>query len=263
MHVVELYTYPIKSARGIALSRATLDDAGIQFDRRFMFVDADGNFLTQRVYPRMALIEVTLHDDSVRARAPGLGEVDVPLDDGVLTGEREVNIWRDRCVAHVVSREATDFAREFFGIDADLVRMPSTPTRSVDSRFVDGFRGIGFADAFPLLVASRASLDAVNATLATPIPMRRFRPNIVVDGTTAFAEDAWRALRVGDLTLTLPKPCERCVIVNVDPESGTSTPEALRALAKLHTVGGRVLFGQNAIHDRAGELRVGDVAVAI
>lgn len=263
MNVVELYTYPIKSARGIALSRATLDDAGIQFDRRFMFVDADGSFLTQRVHPRMALIEVSIHDAFVRMRARDFGDVDLALDDHVRTGERDVKVWRDRCLAHTVSREATDFAREFFGIDADLVRMPSTPTRSVDSRFVDGVRGIAFADAFPLLVASRASLDAVNATLATPIPMRRFRPNIVVDGTTAFAEEAWRALRVRDLTLTLPKPCERCVIINVDPESGTSTPEALRALAKLHTVGGRVLFGQNAIHDRAGELRVGDVAVAI
>ena len=147
VRIVELHTYPVKSARGVALSRAVLDDGGVALDRRFMFVDSDGKFLTQRVHPRMALIDVRIHASHIDVLAPNVGTVALPLDDGQRVGEREVTVWGDRCTVHVVSRDATEFARAFFGFDADLVRMPSVPTRSIDSRYVEGKRGLGFAPA--------------------------------------------------------------------------------------------------------------------
>ncbi|MBK8173278.1 MAG: MOSC domain-containing protein [Sandaracinaceae bacterium] len=258
MHVSALHVYPVKSAAGLALDRAELDDRGILHDRAFMFVNAKGEFLTQREHPRMALIRTTLTKDTLQLDAPDLPSISLPLERSHLAPQMRVKVWSDSCLASVASDDANAWATAFFGEVAHLVCMPQTTKRRVDTRYVSENRNVRFADGFPLLVTNQASLEALNARLARPISMSRFRPNIVIAGGSAFEEDGWRRLQVGELILECVKPCSRCVIVNIDPESSFSRPEPLAALAAIHRVRNRVLFGQNALNDKPGVIAVGD-----
>jgi uncharacterized protein YcbX len=260
VHVSELYLYPIKSLRGIPLERAQLDERGLQHDRRWMLVDANGVFISQREAHQLALVDVALSAHVLAISAPGMDVLRIPLHaEGPPTRTR---IWRDVVDAVPVSAEADAWFSMFLGSTCRLVYMPPATRRIVDRAYVEQERIVGFADAFPLLIIGQGSLDELNVRLQhsgeQAVPMRRFRPNIVVAESPPFAEDGWQHIRIGDVDVDVVKPCARCVITTIDPETAAAGKEPLRTLSMFRKEGSKVLFGQNAVHRRPGTIAVGD-----
>lgn len=255
--VSALYVYPIKSCGGVYLDAARIARHGFELDRRWMLVDATGSFLTQRTMPRMALVRVAIDEDALRVSAPGMPALRVPFgrsDGWPLTTE----IWGDRPKAVTVDPTADAWFGRFLGVECRLVHMPDDALRRVDPDHAEAGDRVAFADGFPFLLTSEASLVDLCARAAMPLDMRRFRPNLVVSGFGPWAEDGWRRIRVGATEFRVAKPCGRCVVTTVDQDTAEVSKEPLRTLATFRKVGSKVLFGQNLIHDGEGVVRVGD-----
>ena len=262
LHLTEINIYPIKSARGISLPSAHLDDLGLELDRRWMVVDEQGNFLTQRTLPKMALINVALKENHLLISSRGLSELSIPFRTSSVEMLR-VQVWNDSLDAIDAGQDAASWFTELLGLRCRLVQMPENPSRFVDSKYASVNSPVSFADAFPLLLVSEKSIEDLNARLAEPVPMNRFRPNLVIDGTSAFEEDAWHALRIGSVLFRVAKPCARCTVPNVDQDTGQSGKEPICTLSTFRTRDSKVYFGQNLIHEARGILIVGDIAQAI
>jgi uncharacterized protein YcbX len=250
-----LYHYPIKSCRGAALDEAIVGPRGIVADRHWMVVDAGGNFLSQRELPRMALIEPRLGGGMLEVQAPGMEPLS--LQTGSDGARRDVTVWDDRCVAVDEGDTAADWFTTFLGESARLVRMPDDEVRRVDPTYASPQDQVGFADGFSFLLTSRASLEELNRRLEIPLPMNRFRPNIVIDGGEPFEEDRWRTISIDGISFTVAKPCARCAITTTDQNTAERSKEPLRTLATFRKADAGVMFGQNLIHNGTGVLRVG------
>lgn len=251
-----LYFYPVKSLRGVSLERAPVGSRGIQLDRHWMVVDGAGKFITQRQYPRMALISTALTPGALRLSAPAMPDMEVP----VASGEGEtasVQVWGDHCLARSAGDAPANWLSRFLGVDCRLFFMPESTERAVDPDYATAHDRVGFADGFPFMLISQASLDDLNGRLDTPLPMQRFRPNLVVTGCEPYAEDSWRRIRVGEITFRVAKPCSRCAIPAIDPETAEKGAEPLRTLSRYRREGNQVYFGQNLLHDGSGELKIG------
>jgi uncharacterized protein YcbX len=250
-----LHVYPVKSLRGVSLSRAVVGDRGLEHDRRFMVVDEASRFLTQRTLPRMSLVDVALGGEALRLAAPGMDGLAIPLRP--TSGEpRVVEVWRSRCEALSLGDAPARWLSRFLGVRCSLVYMPDATVRETDPAHGPG--RVGFADAYPFLLASSASLREL-AQRGADIPMERFRPNIVVDGAPPFAEDGWLRLRIGAIGFRVTKACVRCSVTTVDSAIGAvAGPEPLRTLATFRRGGDGVLFGVNLVHDAVGAIAVGD-----
>lgn len=247
----------MKSARAEHLREARLDAFGIEQDRRWAVLGDTGRVLTQRECPVLATLSAeitaeglelrTMDGDRLRVRRPDVGEPRVA-----------VGIWNDTTEGASTDEGSAEWISRFLDRPARLVYMPESVERSVSPRFARPGDRLGFADGFPLLLTNEASLAALNERLATRIPMDRFRANLVVVGARPFAEDGWSRLRAGGVTVRVVKPCARCVVTTVDQETGIRGEEPLRTLADFRKRDGKVLFGQNLIHDGPGTVRVGD-----
>ena len=252
-----VYVYPIKSCGGISLTNAALDATGLLHDRRWMLVDEGGGFMSQRRHPRMALISSLLTPDRLVVSAPGMQDLEVPLE-----GEHEeridVEVWGDVQHGEPVGGYADRWFGRFLGTRCWLVRKPEDDVRPVNSACARSGDQTSFADAFPLLLISEASLEDLNRRLGSPIPMNRFRPNLAVRGCGPYAEDGWEEVRVGDAVFRVVEPCARCAITTVDQGSGERGKEPLRTLATYRKAQGEVWFGRNLIHPSQGTVRVGD-----
>ncbi len=245
MHISGLWYYPIKSGAGVALTEAVLDERGIVGDREFMVVDESGGFLTQREAPLLAVVEW---------HAP---TVVTPIGRAIIDPgpQREVTVWDYTGPAVDCGDGVAGLLSDFLGRRVRLVRTPPEHARRSD----DGRTGVGFADGYPLLLIGEASLGMLNARLPQPLPMNRFRPNIVVAESTPFAEDSWRHIQLGSVPAEVVKPCKRCAITRVDQATGIrGDGEPLRTLGTFRKVKGGVIFGQNVVHDGLGTLRVGE-----
>lgn len=256
MVLTALYRYPVKSLRGECHSRLDVGRRGLLGDRDWMVVDEAGRFVTQRQQPQMALISATrLDGDSLRLSAPGCEPIFVPDAPG--PPRVDVKVWRDTLTADEAAPEASAWLSEFLRCAVRLVRFPDDVERLVDPEFADDADRVGFADGFPFLLISQGSLDHLNARLAEPVPMQRFRPNLVVDGCDAHAEDGWSRLRIGDIEFRVAKPCSRCIIPTIDIETGNRSQEPLQSLAAYRKRDNKIFFGQNLLHDGSGSLEVG------
>jgi uncharacterized protein len=257
MRVAELHIYPVKGAAGIAVPRLGLEAAGPADDRRWMIVDAGGGFVTQREHPHLVLVRVTLEPDALVLQSPAAGTARVPRQaDGAV---RRVRVWGDEVDAVDTGDAAADVLSRHLGLPVRLVHLPDWSVRPVDPDYGQPGDRVSFADGFPLLLIGQASLDALNARLAEPVPMLRFRPNVVVRGAAAaHAEDTWRAVRLGSVECDVVKPCARCVVTTVDQATGVTGAEPLRAMAQYRRWDGKVWFGQNVVHRGTGTLAVGD-----
>jgi hypothetical protein len=269
--IAALYVYPIKSCAGIAVDAMRFDALGPVDDRRWMLVDDDDEFVTQRELPRLALVRPARVDGGLRVLAPGMPALTVAGRGGE---RRATRVWDDRCAGFDEGTEARAWFSEFLGRPVRLLRFDATAPRAASRSWVGEAAGrpgalTRFSDGYPLLVVSRASLAALNARLAShgmpEAPVQRFRPNVVVDGLDAFEEDTLDALAAagGGPVLRIVKPCTRCTITEVDPQAGRHEPGMLQVLATFRadpTLGGAVTFGQNAIVAGGldGALRVGD-----
>jgi uncharacterized protein YcbX len=251
----DLRLYPIKSCGGIAVDEWEVDERGLRHDRRWMLVDETGSFMSQRKLPRMALIKVRLESDGLVVDAPGMSSLQVPF--GPPDGKPMLaRVWNDLVEAQTVDDDS--WFSEFLEASCKLVYLPDESVRPVDPAYAEPGDLVSLADGFPFLLISEASLADLNARLEQPLPMDRFRPNLVVGGCEPFAEDGWRGVRIGRLTFRVVKPCARCTITTVDQESATKGKEPLRTLVRFRRAGNKVLFGQNLIHDGTGTLRIGD-----
>lgn len=252
-----LNLYPIKSARGIALSEWDVDDFGLRYDRRWMVVDGGGEFISQRTHPQLALVIPSIEDGALKIEGPGRPPLRVPLDPLPAIATR-VSIWEHSCSASWLGEGPARWFSDFLGCPASLVHMPASTIRPANPVFAPAGTRVSFADAYPFLLISEASLVDLNRRLRVPLPMNRFRPNLVVAGCEPYEEDDWRSIRIGEIPLEIVKPCDRCVITTTDQMTAERGKEPLRTLATYRNVDGKVLFGQNVVHRGRGRLQVGD-----
>ncbi|MFV2059937.1 MAG: MOSC domain-containing protein [Gammaproteobacteria bacterium] len=270
LKVSELALYPVKSCAQITVNATRVDNFGLQNDRRWMVVDQQGKYITQRQQSRMCLIQVELiktessnskHDYSIRLTAP-----DMPALNVVIPGSPtslKVKIWHDNCNAFDCGPEAAQWLSRFLMVPCQLVFFPENEIRQVDVNFADAGDRTAFSDGFPLLLISEASLDNLNSKLDVAIPMKRFRPNIVVTGCNPFDEDNWKMLRIGELLLRVVKPCSRCVIPSIDTETGERGNEPTKTLLTFRKHNTKIFFGQNVIASNPGNIAVGDTVEII
>lgn len=257
-----IYIYPVKSCRGISLASAALDFWGLHYDRNWMVVDANGRFLTQREEPRLALVETLLEPGSLRLKAPESEDLVISLLPAV-HAEVAVRVWRDDCQAKDQGEEAASWFSHYLQRPCRLVRMGEQFIRGVDPVYARRPAQVSFADGYPLLLISEASLADLNQRLATPLPMNRFRPNLVVSGCEPYAEDGWKAVQIGAVGFDLVKPCARCAITATDQVTTVRGKEPLQTLATYRRGEEGVNFGQNVIHQSQGSVRVGDPVVLV
>jgi uncharacterized protein YcbX len=230
---------------------------GLEGDRRMMAVTPEGRFLTQRERPRLALVTPTLAGETLSLSAPGADGVTLPILKSGLTVP--VDIWRSKGVQAVDQGEtAAEWLSDWLGTPARLVRIAEGYLRRLDEKYaVNVDDHTGFADGFPILIASEGSLADLNSRLETPLPMDRFRPNLVVRGCEPFAEDTWSRVRIGDVEMAVVKPCARCVVTTIDKGTLERSKEPLKTLASYRRQGSGVMFGQNVIPLNEGRLRLG------
>ncbi len=260
-HVAEIRIYPVKGLRGHAVPEATVEPWGLAGDRRYMVVDAAGRFITKRERPRMAVVEAGFVPGGIALSGAGQGRI-VVAEPGAEAPRAKVTVWRDRVAARDAGAEAASWLSAALGVACRLVHMPDPAAdRPVDPDFAEPSDRVSFADGFPLLVTNTASLADLNARLADPVGMDRFRTNIAVEGAEPWAEDGWQRLRVGAVAFAGPKDCARCAVTTVDQDTGAKSErnEPIRTLAGFRRkAGGRIIFGQNLIPRSAGRISVGD-----
>jgi len=257
IRIKELYIYPLKSARGIALRHASVEGRGLRFDRRWMVVDATGTFISQRTHPLLSHVDVSVDGMHLTLSAHRHGEVRLPLYPASAI-RRPVTVWDDVVSAMGADREADEWVSGLLGEPCSIVYFPDDARRPVDATYARHHEQTAFSDGFPVLVVGQASLDALNERLAEPVSMDRFRPNIVVEGSEPFAEDAWGTIMAGGTVLEIVKPCARCVITTIDQRTGHKGTEPLATLAGFRKTGGNILFGQNALVRTPGTIGAGD-----
>jgi uncharacterized protein YcbX len=255
--------FPVKSCAPLVLDHATVEARGLAGDRRWMVVDAHGKFVTGRQLARLTLIHPHPDGTALRLEAPGMPDlrIDAPPADGPRI---DTAVWEAAVAPLLADATAHAWLSNFLGAELRLVHMDAACMRPVKAMY-EGRYGrdedeVSLADAFPLLLISQAALDHLNTKLAQPVPMLRFRPNLVVAGTAAHAEDGWKRIRIGEIEFELPKACTRCVFTTVDFERGERDPsgEPLRTLTTYRRTPDGVTFGQNLIPRGRGTLRVGD-----
>ncbi|MCA6092624.1 MOSC domain-containing protein [Streptomyces sp. SCA3-4] len=263
-----VHFYPVKSMAGCAPGEAAVEPWGLAGDRRWMLATPDGRFITQRQEPRLALASAEpLPGGGVRLTAPGLAPLDVPVPPhGDEAGTTPVEIFEDKVEAVRAGAAADAWLTAYLGNETRLLHMDDPARRRpVDPRYAAPGDTVSFADGYPLLLTTTASLRELNSLIAAgdhpgegPLPMNRFRPNVVVDGTEPWAEDGWRRVRIGEVAFRVVKPCGRCVVTTTDQRTAERGKEPLRTLARHHRIGKKLVFGQNLIPEHTGVVRVGD-----
>jgi uncharacterized protein len=220
-------------------------------------VNPSGEFLSQRTHPRLSLVIPSMEDGELRISAPEMPPLALPLrpTDAVTT---RVSIWGQTCAASWQGEDAAGWFSEYLECTCSLVYMPDRVVRPADPTYAPSGTRVSFADAFPFLLISEASLTDLNSRLATPLPMNRFRPNLVVGGGEPYQEDEWSDITVGEIRMQVVKPCSRCVITTTDQNTAERGKEPLRTLATYRRQDGEVMFGQNVVHENQGKLRLGD-----
>jgi uncharacterized protein YcbX len=259
-HLAQIWTYPVKSLGGGAHDAEAVEPWGLQGDRRWLVVDAAGTFLTQREHPRMALVHAAISYRQLTLSAPGMGDLTVsPVSGGAPC---QVRIWRDTVAAQDCGDNAASWLSAALDLPCRLAHLADTGARKLKPAVaVNGSESVSFADGFPVLLTSEASLGDLNARLAQTVPMTRFRTNLVIAGAPPWAEDGWRRMRIGGAVFRVVKPCDRCIMTTRDPLTGTQPDgnEPLLTLARFRRdVSGGIMFGQNLVPDSFGTIRVGD-----
>ncbi|HEX8143756.1 MAG TPA: MOSC domain-containing protein [Pyrinomonadaceae bacterium] len=254
-----IYVYPVKSLKGISLEEARVEERGLQYDRRWMIVDDEGNFITQREHPRMATISVQVEAEGLRTSAAGMEDLLIPFkqDD---SPQVSVRVWRSICRAWEADGRVNEWFSRFLQARCRLVYMPDDERREVNPDYAVNGNVVSFADGYPFKLIGEKTLDDLNGRLEEKLPLNRFRPNFLLSGSEAFSEDDWKRIRIGDTLFHVVKPCERCQITTIDQERGARAGhEPLKTLATYRAVDNKVLFGQYLIADKEGDrLRVGD-----
>ncbi|GGX21126.1 MOSC domain-containing protein [Streptomyces chryseus] len=263
LHAV--HVYPVKSAAGCAPGEVEIEPWGPATDRRWMLVDPAGKVVTQRPQPRLALARAeSLPDGGIRLTAPGCEPLSVTVPEPA--GTTGVQLWKDKVEAVEAGAGAHAWFSAYLDTEVRLVHLDDPARRRpVAPKYGKPGETVSFADAYPLLVTTLSSLDALNSLVAQgdhadegPLPMSRFRPNAVVDGPPPWAEDDWKRVAIGEVTFRVTEPCARCVVTTTDQRTAERGKEPLRTLARHRRSGDKLLFGQNLVPEGTGTIRVGD-----
>jgi uncharacterized protein YcbX len=257
MQVSEVNVYPVKSCGGTSLVESRIDARGFVNDRRWLVVNERCHFQTQREIARMALIKPQVDELSLRLTAPEIDDFELPADQG---GQRvEVKIWKDSGVGAIdQGDEAAEWLSTFLKRKVRLVRFADDYFRQVSQTYAPRETDqVGFADGYPFLFISEASLEDLNTRLAEPLPMNRFRPNIVIRGAEPYAEDKWKVVRIGDVLFDVVKSCARCAITTTNQATAERGKEPLKTLATYRNEERGAMFGQNVIHRSTGTIKTG------
>lgn len=261
LSINQLVVYPVKSLSGTSLMEAETTETGLALDRNWMVVDENGVFLTQRQHPRMACIGTEATDEGVTLSMPDRPRLEVPVvEDGESEGEAlTVEVWEELCEAVYQGEAAAGVLSSYLGRPCRLVRMAPGLRRELKRHYsFSPEMHLCFADSAPLLLTSEASLEDLNARLETAVPMDRFRPNIVVNGGTAFQEDEWRRIRIGGAIFRVARDCIRCEITTVDQLTGEKGIEPLETLERYRSGPKGARFGRKLVQENAATIRVGD-----
>lgn len=257
MQVSGLFIYPIKSLQGVSLNEMHTTDRGPKNDRRWMLVDSDGMFVTQREHTALVHFGLEMNGKSMLLSHPGATDIEVPLS--ISSGvETNVQVWNSKVKALVGPDEWNKWFSEILGSEFRLVYMPEYSERTVNWSYARRKALTTFTDGYPYLVIGQSSLDDLNSRLEDPILMDRFRPNIVFTGGEPFAEDSWKEVQIGSAVFKRVKPCSRCVVTTTDQQTGERGKEPLRTLNTYRKQGDHVNFGQNLLCLKQGVLSIGD-----
>jgi len=255
--ISSLIYYPIKACRGFEVESANVERMGFQDDRRMMVVTPEGNQVTQREYSKLAWVLPTLNDGTLILSAPDFDSLQLTIQKTGTT--QPVNIWHTKGVAAIdQGDESAQWFSDWLGASVRLVHVAAGVQRRLNPNYaIDADNHTGFADGYPILITSEEGLQDLNSRLETPVPMNRFRPNLVVKGCEPFAEDTWNKIKIGDVELAIVKPCDRCVVTTIDKVTLEQSKEPLKTLAKYrkHELG--AIFGQNIIPVNEGKLQLG------
>ena len=252
-----IHLYPVKGIRGVTATRAHVESEGLRHDRRWMIVDDEGHFLSQRSHPALALLAGRFNGHHLELTAPGQAPLSLDTPDG--TQRIAVTVWRDRVDAAAAGNQGDAWISRYLGNKCRMAYMDDSCSRSITSSQGRPGESVSFADGYPFLLVSYASLADLNSRLDTPLPMDRFRPNLVVAGCEAFAEDGWRKLAVGEAVFRFAGLCARCSVTTVDQKSGIrASKEPLRTLATYRQGEGGVVFGVNLVPEKTGVIAIGD-----
>lgn len=259
LYLSELNIYPIKSLGGISLQESKIEARGLEYDRRWMLVDEEGLFITQRKYFELALLQVTIRDGELIVAYKNDLEQQISFELLENTGKLiPVSIWDDESAGLEVSIRVNEWFSDFMKMKVRLVQMPAEENRFVDPRYANDQEIVSFADGYPCLLTGESSLAGLNAKLSEPLPMDRFRPNLVFKGGTPHLEDTFGSFYIGDILFSAVKPCARCVLTTIDQQTGDKGPEPLKTLAGYRLINKKILFGQNLLHKGTGRINVGE-----
>lgn len=265
--ISEIWIYPVKSLGGIRVNESMAERRGLQHDRRWMLVDEHGQFVTQREIPGMALLQPSFEAGclAISHRQYTDRRIDIPLD---ITGDSpekiRAKVWSNSVSALAMPAEIDQWFSETLGAQVRLVYMPDSSRRRADGRYAPSGQIVSFADGFPYLVIGAAALEELNRKLADPVPMNRFRPNLVFTGGNPHDEDEWTDIRIGDQPFMCVKPCARCVMITTDQGTAQKSAEPLKTLSQYRKRGNKILFGQNMIWTgiEPARVREGDILAA-
>lgn len=246
--LTEIWIYPIKSLGGIRLKEAKVLEKGLAYDRRWMLVDEEGKFLTQRVHPKMALFKLTMDNEHLTiVHSQKHKSHTISLRPSIRSEQKKVIIWDDKVEAFEISAETSTWFSEMLQIPCKLVHFPEENRRMVDVTYATNNENVSLADGYPFLIIGEASLADLNSKMEAPLPMNRFRPNFVFSGGKPFEEDRWKEFFIGTNRFLGVKPCSRCVLTTIDQETAEKGGEPLRTLATYRKWDNKIYFGQNLL----------------
>jgi uncharacterized protein YcbX len=257
LQVSELFIYPIKSLGGISVSNALVTDRGLQYDRRWMLVASNNEFMTQREFAEMALLQSEIVEEGLKVyHKKKQIAIHIPFEpEGEIIS---VQVWSDRCNGIVVDKKANEWFSDALGKHCQLIYMPATTKRKVDGRYALNKEITNFSDGYPFTAIGQSSLDDLNSRLEEKLPINRFRPNIVFTGGYAFEEDIWKHFTINDIHFYGVKLCSRCVITTINQDTIEKSKEPLKTLATYRQKNNKIYFGQNLLHHGKGLLHIGD-----
>ncbi len=262
-HLSSIHIYPIKSSAGIELSNSWVDELGLAFDRRFVLTNTDGQFITARTKAKLCLVQASLTPNGLILTAPKMPLLTLNYQD-FANEYKPVTIWGDNVQGQYCGDNASAWFSAYLNSSCRLLFFGEQSTRERVSNSTGKKRQVSFADGYPLLLISQASLNDLNNKLQTEntqVSMARFRPNVVIENCHAFAEDSWQRIRIGEVEFELAKPCARCIFTTVNPENAQrhSQKQPLTMLKSYRQIAnGEILFGQNLIPLNQGQLKQGD-----
>lgn len=252
----QIYIYPVKSLGGISVDSAYADKRGLKYDRRYLLVDENGVFMTQRDFPQLALLKLSINENGFEVlNSKDNSHIIIPFESN--SNENvSVTIWDDVCNAVIVNKELNTWFSNATHKKCFLVYMPENEKRIVEKIYINEEHIVSFADAYPFLIVGQSSLDDLNKRLEISVPMNRFRPNFVFTGGNAYEEDNWKDFKISDAKFNAVKPCARCVITTTDQDTTERSVEPLKTLSTYRKTNNKVMFGMNVVCNKPGKVSI-------